>query len=141
MAIQHDLEPREPSGPETTFPKLPFCSPEPKYCGTFPEPTAKATRCGWTTTCITTCYRFLRRALLCRSKGNKTLAPTKNVDAKKNDTRTCANMNCERHALDEKCSKYPDTLLHSNAVAAKNVTNMLSSTELWRVRPSSQYGR
>ena len=109
MAIQHDLEPREPSGPETTFPKLPFCSPEPKYCGTFPEPTAKATRCGWTTTCITTCYRFLRRALLCRSKGNKTLAPTKNVDAKKNDTRTCANMNCERHALDEKCSKYPDT--------------------------------
>ena len=109
MAIQHDLEPREPSGPETTFPKLPFCSPEPKYCGTFPEPTAKATRCGWTTTCITTCYRFLRRALLCRSKGNKTLAPTKNVDAKKNDTRTCANMNCERHALDEKCSKYPAT--------------------------------
>jgi hypothetical protein len=40
-------------------------------CGKWkPEPTTKATRCGWITRCITTCYQFLRRALLCRSKGN-----------------------------------------------------------------------
>jgi hypothetical protein len=119
MAIQHELEPREPSGPENHLEsqersltddhrdnRLKML-PEPTYCGTFPEPTTKATRCRWTMTYITACYQFLRRALLCRPKGNNTLAPTKNVGAEMNDTRTCANMNCERHALDEKCTKYP----------------------------------
>ena len=75
------------------------------------EPTAKTTRCGWTKTYITTCYRFLRRALLCRSKRNNPLASTKDADARKNGTRICANMNCERHAvyIDERCTKHPDT--------------------------------
>ena len=54
MAIQHDLEPREPSGPENRLEtqersltddhrnnRLKML-PEPTYCGTFPEPTACA---------------------------------------------------------------------------------------------------